>query len=42
VDQTWALDQGDNSSPVPTNTHYSLANTWQQPRTLRLGLRVSF
>jgi hypothetical protein len=42
VDQTWALDQADNGSPVPTNTHYSLANTWQQPLTLRLGLRVSF
>ena len=42
VDQVWALDQGDNSSPVPTNDHYGKANTWQQPRTLRLGLRVSF
>ncbi len=42
VDQVWALDQADNESPVPTNTHYGKANTWQQPRTLRLGLRVSF
>jgi Carboxypeptidase regulatory-like domain/TonB dependent receptor-like, beta-barrel/TonB-dependent Receptor Plug Domain len=42
VDQTWALDQADNNNPTPTNDHYGLANTWQQPRTLRLGLRVSF
>ncbi len=42
VDQVWALDQADNSSPVPTNGHFNKANTWQQPRTLRLGLRVSF
>jgi len=42
VDQVWALDQAENSSPTPTNPHYGFANTWQQPRTLRLGLRVSF
>jgi hypothetical protein len=42
ADQVWALDQADNTSPVPTNDHYGLANTWQQPRTLRLGMRVSF
>jgi hypothetical protein len=42
IDQVWALDQADNESPTPTNTHYGLPNTWQQPRTLRLGLRVSF
>jgi hypothetical protein len=42
VDQVWALDQNDNGSPVPTNTHFGKANTWQQPRTLRLGARVSF
>ncbi len=28
--------------PTPTNDHYGLPNTFQQPRTLRLGLRVSF
>ena len=37
VDQVYALDQGDNGSPFPTNTHYLKPNTWQQPRTLRLG-----
>ena len=42
VDQVWAFDQASNDSPTPTNTHYGLANTWQQPRTLRLGMRVSF
>ncbi|MGE5278733.1 MAG: TonB-dependent receptor [Acidobacteriota bacterium] len=41
-DQVWALDQADNESPEPTNTHYGKANTWQSPRTLRLGLRASF
>jgi hypothetical protein len=42
VDQVWATDQADNNNPEPTNTHFGLANTWQQPRTLRIGLRVSF
>jgi hypothetical protein len=42
VDQVWAFDQADNSSPTPTNAHYGTGNTFQQPRTLRLGLRVSF
>jgi len=42
IDQVWSLDQADNASPTPTNLHYGLPNTWQQPRTLRLGLRVSF
>ncbi|HEX4439595.1 MAG TPA: TonB-dependent receptor [Thermoanaerobaculia bacterium] len=42
VDQVWATDQADNNNPEPTNSHYGLANTWQQPRTLRVGLRLSF
>ncbi len=42
VDQVWAFDQADNESPVPTNSHYGFGNTFQQPRTLRVGLRVSF
>ena len=42
VDQVWAFDQGDNELPEPTNAHYGLGNTFQQPRTLRVGLRVSF
>ena len=42
VDQVYSLDQADNDSPFPTNEHYKQPNTWQQPRTLRLGLRVSF
>jgi hypothetical protein len=42
IDQVWSLDQADNSSPTPTNLHYGQANTWQSPRTLRLGLRASF
>ncbi|HEY7574132.1 MAG TPA: hypothetical protein VIB08_03155, partial [Thermoanaerobaculia bacterium] len=42
VDQVWAFDQADNELPEPTNDHYGLPNTFQQPRTLRLGVRVSF
>ena len=42
LDQVYALDQADNNSPTPTNDHYKRPLTWQQPRTLRLGLRVSF
>lgn len=42
VDQVWAFDQADNELPEPTNAHYGLGNTFQQPRTLRLGMRVSF
>jgi Carboxypeptidase regulatory-like domain/TonB-dependent Receptor Plug Domain len=42
IDQVWAFSQSDNASPTPTNAHYGLPNSFQQPRTLRLGLRVSF
>jgi hypothetical protein len=42
VDQVWAFVQDDNELPEPTNTHYGFGNTFQQPRTLRVGLRVSF
>jgi hypothetical protein len=42
VDQRWALIQGNNDLPNPTNTSYGQGTQWQQPRTLRLGLRVSF
>jgi hypothetical protein len=42
VDQVYSLDQNNNGLPFPTNDHYLKPNTWQQPRTLRLGLRVSF
>jgi hypothetical protein len=42
VDQVWALDQADNELPEPTNETYGQGNQWQQPRTLRLGVRVSF
>ena len=41
IDQVWAFSQSDNTSPTPTNAHYGLPNSFQQPRTLRLGLRVS-
>ena len=42
VDQVWALQQDNNELPFPTNDTYGQGNQWQQPRTLRLGLRVSF
>jgi hypothetical protein len=42
VDQVWALAQANNDLPEPTNEHYGFGNTFQQPRTLRLGVRVSF
>jgi hypothetical protein len=42
VDQIWAFDQADNDLAEPTNAHYGQGNSFQQPRTLRLGLRVSF
>ena len=42
VDQVYSDNQEFNNDPEPNNDHYRLANNWQQPRTLRLGLRVSF
>jgi hypothetical protein len=42
IDQIWAFTQADNASPTPTNAHYGQPNTYQQARTLRLGVRVSF
>jgi len=42
VDQVWAFVQADNTSPTPTNAHYGQGNQFQQPRTLRLGARLSF
>jgi hypothetical protein len=42
VDQRWSLLQDNNDLPEPTNTSYLQGTQWQQPRTLRLGVRVSF
>ncbi len=42
VDQRYSLIQDNNDLPEPTNTSYLQGTQWQQPRTLRLGLRVSF
>jgi hypothetical protein len=42
VDQVWANEQANNDLPYPTNGTYGQGQQWQQPRTLRLGLRVSF
>jgi hypothetical protein len=42
VDQVWAFQESENELPEPSNENYGNGNQWQQPRTLRLGLRVSF
>lgn len=42
VDQRYSLIQANNDLPNPTNDSYLQGTQWQQPRTLRLGLRVSF
>ena len=42
VDQVWDFDQADNGSPTPTNAHYGQPNAFQRPRTLRIGLRLTF
>jgi len=42
IDQVWATQQVNNDLPTPTNAHYGQPNTYQQARTLRLGVRVSF
>lgn len=42
VDNRWAFAQEDNASPRPTNARYGEGIVFQDPRTLRLGVRVSF
>ena len=42
VDNRWAFNQADNDLPTPSNARYGRGRTFQDPRTLRLGLRVSF
>ncbi|HET7453477.1 MAG TPA: TonB-dependent receptor, partial [Thermoanaerobaculia bacterium] len=42
LDQRWDFDEGDNSSPVPTNPNYKKPVLRQPPRSVRFGVRVSF
>jgi len=42
VDNRWDFNQADNVLPTPSNSRYGKGRTFQDPRTLRLGLRVSF
>lgn len=42
VDNRWDFNQADNDRPTPTNLRYGQGLTFQEPRTLRIGLRASF
>ncbi|MEO6326547.1 MAG: hypothetical protein ABIT01_18695, partial [Thermoanaerobaculia bacterium] len=42
VDNRYSFNQADNDSPTPTNARYGLGRQFQEPRTLRIGLRASF
>lgn len=42
VDNRYSFSQADNDKPKPTNARFGQGLIFQDPRTLRLGLRVSF
>ncbi len=42
VDNRYSFEEADNSKPTPTNSRYLKGRLFQDPRTVRLGLRVSF
>jgi TonB dependent receptor/Carboxypeptidase regulatory-like domain/TonB-dependent Receptor Plug Domain len=42
LDQRWDFQESDNASPTPTNPDYKKPVLRTPPRSLRLGLRVSF
>ena len=42
LDQRWGFTEADNASPTPVNPNYGEAILRTRPRSLRLGLRVSF
>ncbi len=42
LDERWGFQQADNSSPTPVNPDYKKPVLRTPPRSLRLGLRVSF
>jgi outer membrane receptor for ferrienterochelin and colicin len=42
LDQRWGFVEADNASPTPVNPNYGEPILRTRPRTLRLGMRVSF
>jgi hypothetical protein len=42
LDQRWAFEEKDNSSPTPANPDYGKAILRTPPTSVRLGLRISF
>ena len=42
LDQRWGFTQADNASPTPVNPNYGQPILRTQPRSARVGLRVSF
>ena len=42
LDQRWGFQEADNASPTPVNPDYKKPVLRTPPRSLRLGLRVSF
>lgn len=42
LDQRWAFQEADNALPAPTNPNYRKPSLRTPPRTLRVGVRVSF
>lgn len=42
LDQRWGFQEADNALPAPTNPNYKKPTLRTPPRTLRVGVRVSF
>lgn len=42
VDERWGFQESDNASPTPVNPNYGQAVVRTAPRSVRLGLRLSF
>jgi hypothetical protein len=42
VDERWGFQESDNASPTPVNPNYKQAVVRTAPRSVRLGLRLSF
>ena len=42
LDERWGFQEADNSSPTPVNPGYKHAVLRTPPRSIRLGVRVSF
>jgi hypothetical protein len=42
LDERWGFQEADNSSPTPVNPNYRKPVLRTAPRSLRVGVRVSF